>query len=102
MIQFICKNTIFKGGIILNKSATVVARINPTIKKKVSLIFEHLGITTSEAVNLFYNQVLLNNGLPFEVKIPNESTLKVFKDSDEGKNLNTYKNVDDMLKSLKF
>lgn len=29
-----------------------------------------LGIPASNAINMFYKQIILNRGLPFEVKIP--------------------------------
>jgi DNA-damage-inducible protein J len=87
--------------ILLAKTATVVARVEVDVKQNVESIFKSVGLTTSEAVNLFYHQVLLNKGLPFEVKVPNSATLQVFKDTDEGKNLNTYDSAEEMLSSLK-
>ena len=44
-------------------------RINPRIKEEVSPILSDLGISLSEAINMFLHQVKLNNGLPFELKI---------------------------------
>ena len=43
-------------------------RINEKIKKEVTPILSDLGISLSEAINMFLHQVKLNNGIPFEVK----------------------------------
>ena len=52
------------------RTANVNVRVDPEIRKKASDILEKLGMTESGAINMFYNQIVLNNGLPFEVKIP--------------------------------
>lgn len=52
------------------KSEMLHARIDAELKEKVESIFAQLGITTSEAIKMFYKQVELNGGLPFELKIP--------------------------------
>ncbi len=69
---------------------------------QVENIFKKLGLTTTAAINLFYHHVLINNGIPFELKIPNDETIKVFEETDRGENLNSYENVDDMFASLKL
>lgn len=43
-------------------------RINDNIKKEVTPILEDLGLSLSEAINLYLHQIKLNNGIPFEVK----------------------------------
>lgn len=43
-------------------------RINPKIKEEVTPILEDLGLSLSEAINMFLHQIKINNGLPFEVK----------------------------------
>lgn len=82
------------------KTAMIRARTEPKLKKNVELIFEKLGLSSTEAINMFYMQVWLRKGIPFEIKIPNRLTLKAFKDSDEGKNMKSFKNVNDLMKDL--
>ena len=54
----------------------------------VERIFESLeGLTASQAINLFYHRVELENGLPFELKIPNSKTLRAMKDVENNKDL---------------
>ncbi len=52
------------------KSANLYARIEPDVKEKAESILAALGIPASNAINIFYKQIILQRGLPFEVKIP--------------------------------
>ena len=52
------------------KSANLYARIEPEAKEKAESILSALGIPASSAINMFYKQIILQRGLPFEVKIP--------------------------------
>ena len=52
------------------KSANLYARIEPDVKEKAESILATLGIPASNAINMFYKQIILQRGLPFEVKIP--------------------------------
>ncbi len=45
-------------------------RVNDNIKKEVVPILDDLGISLSEAINMFLHQIKLNNGIPFKVKYP--------------------------------
>ena len=82
------------------KSATVRARIEPKLKEEVETLFHQLGLSTTEAINIFYNQVRLRKGLPFSIVVPNKTTKKTFKDTDAGKNLLRCDSVDDMFDKL--
>lgn len=52
------------------KSANLYARIEPEVKEEAERILAVLGIPASNAINMFYKQIILQKGLPFEVKIP--------------------------------
>ena len=52
------------------KSANLYARIEPEVKEQAESILSALGIPASNAINMFYKQIILNRGLPFEVKLP--------------------------------
>ncbi|MBO5366486.1 MAG: type II toxin-antitoxin system RelB/DinJ family antitoxin [Peptococcaceae bacterium] len=52
----------------MNKSTTFTFRLNPEVKQEASDLFESLGITLSDAINLFLHQSLREGGLPFNVK----------------------------------
>lgn len=83
------------------RTAMIRARTEPALKSEVERILKELGMTSTEAVNLFYRQVKLQKGLPFDVKIPNKTTLETFRKTDEGKELNEYKNMKAFLKKMK-
>jgi len=84
----------------MNKTSTVRARIEPDLKNKAEQVFRDLGLTTTQAITLFYRQVELRNGLPFDVVIPNETTRRTFSDTDAGRNLVVCENADDMFRKL--
>lgn len=52
------------------KSANLYARIEPEVKEQAETILAALGIPASNAITMFYKQIILQNGLPFEVKLP--------------------------------
>lgn len=85
----------------MSKSAMIRARTEPKLKNTVERIFHTLGLSVSEAINLFYHKVKLEKGLPFDVKIPNKKTLKAMEDVEKKRNLHSYRNPDDMLDDLK-
>jgi len=82
------------------KTALINARTERELKDEVKIILKTLGLSTTEAINIFFRQVKLRKGLPFPVEIPNEETLKTFRDSEAGKGLIECKDVDDMFKKL--
>lgn len=67
------------------KSAMVRARIEPRLKDSAEKCFAHLGLTATQAITLFYRQVELQRGLPFELTVPNEDTIEAANELDSGK-----------------
>lgn len=59
------------------KSANLYVRIEPEVKEQAESILSALGIPASNAINMFYKQIILNRGLPFEVKIPSSRPVSV-------------------------
>ena len=55
------------------KSANLYARIEPDVKEQAEAILASLGIPVSNAINMYYKQIILHRGIPFEVKLPNRS-----------------------------
>ncbi len=82
------------------KEAMIRARVEPHLKAEVEDIFQELGLSITEAITLFYRQVKLNKGLPFEVRIPNETTLKTFQETDAGRKVVRTKDAREMFKKL--
>ncbi len=84
------------------KTGTVHARIEPTLKNETEELFHELGLSVTQAITLFYKQVQMRKGLPFDVVIPNETTYRTFEDTDAGRNLLVCKDADDMFRKLKI
>ena len=66
------------------KSANLYARIEPEVKEKAESILAALGIPASNAINMFYKQIILQKGLPFDVKLPSERPVDISVLSEAG------------------
>jgi addiction module RelB/DinJ family antitoxin len=78
------------------KSANLYARIEPDVKEQAESILSALGIPASNAINMFYKQIILNRGLPFEVKIPAARLVNVAELSEAELNAELEKGYADM------
>ena len=80
------------------KTAYIRTRVQPQIKKDADRVFNRLGISTSEAISVFLRQVSLQNGMPFDLKIPNEVTRAALReDLSQAKQ---YTDVDTMFEDI--
>jgi DNA-damage-inducible protein J len=59
----------------MTKTETIQFQIEPELKTAAENILQRLGLSTTEAVTVFLNQVILNEGLPFEVKLPSQKNI---------------------------
>lgn len=83
-------------------SDRIHTRIEPNLKKDVASILNQLGLSESEAIRMFYNQIKIHHGLPFSVKIPNAETLNAFDESDNNENtLRRHNSFDSFESSIK-
>ena len=83
------------------KSANLYARIEPDVKEQAESILAALGIPASNAINMFYKQIILNRGLPFEVKLPTVRPLNVAEMTEAELNAELEKGYADMLAGRK-
>lgn len=79
------------------KSANIYARIEPDVKEQAESILSALGIPASNAINMFYKQIILQRGLPFEVKIPSSRPIDMSTLSEEKLNAELEKGYADMI-----
>lgn len=82
------------------QTEVIHARIDPTLKKNAERIFGKLGMTTTDAIRMFFRQVEMRKGLPFDVRIPNAETQATLRKSKAGKDLHRAKNIDDLFDQL--
>lgn len=57
------------------RTANVFVRVEPEVKEQAEQVLDYLGIPMSNAVNMFLRQVVLQKGLPFDVKIPSDTPI---------------------------
>jgi DNA-damage-inducible protein J len=85
--------------VTIMKTAAVHSRIQPEIKEQAERILQRLGLSPTEAIRMFYTQIALRNGLPFDVAIPNEETIKALEDSRNGRNLERFDSTEELFES---
>lgn len=79
------------------KTANLYARIEPEIKEQAEAILSALGIPVSNAINMFYKQIILQKGIPFDVKLPSDYPVDISRISEEQLNGELEKGYLDML-----
>ena len=84
----------------MNRTATIRARVEPGLKNDVEKLLHRLGVTTTEAITMFYSQIRLRQGLPFPVELPNATTRRTFEATDRGEDINTFDSLDKMVEAL--
>ncbi|MDP1859146.1 MAG: type II toxin-antitoxin system RelB/DinJ family antitoxin [Gemmatimonadaceae bacterium] len=69
------------------KSATVRARVAPQLKARAERVLEKLGLSATTAITLYYEQIVLRCGIPFDVVLPNATTRRAMRDAESGRGL---------------
>jgi len=80
------------------KTQTTI-RVEETSYRKAKEILSQMGLNYSQAISVFNNMIVLNQGLPFQLKIPNNATKKAL-DELENRDGKTFKNVDELFDDL--
>lgn len=78
------------------KTGYINARVEKKLKKEAEEVFRDVGVNTSDAVSMFLKQVVLQQGLPFEVRIPNKAMRKSIADLRAGKGLVHYGSTEEL------
>ncbi len=84
----------------MSRTVTVRARMAPGLKSEVEALLEQLGVSTTDAINMFFSQIRLRKGIPFSINVPNKITRQTFDATDRGEDLHAYKNLDELFKAL--
>lgn len=84
----------------MTKSATIRARVEPSLKTEVETILSTLGLTASEAIHILYRQIKLQKGLPFDVRIPNETTARTLRLARKGKGVKHFSTKEELFRDL--
>jgi DNA-damage-inducible protein J len=63
--------------------------LDSEMKEQAKSIFKKYGVSLSDAINMFLAQSVMERGLPFEMKIPNDETIQAIEDARNGVNCDT-------------
>lgn len=78
----------------MKKQTTI--RVDQENYLQAKAILKYLGLSYSQAINVFNNMIVFHKGLPFEIKIPNDETLAAMSEADQ---LNgDFVSIDDFMK----
>jgi len=88
------------GGELMSKTAMVRARVEPDLKDHAEHVFHRLGLNATQAITMFYRQVELRDGLPFDVVVPTATTKRTLEASEAGRDLVVCEDADDMFQKL--
>jgi len=70
-----------------NEKTRTNVYLDTNMKKKAQEIFKQYGMGLSDAFNIFLSQSVMEKGIPFQIKIPNDNTTRVIQDARKGKNM---------------
>jgi DNA-damage-inducible protein J len=73
-----------RSGNMATHTDKIQARIEPTLKTAAESILRKVGLSSTDAIRLFYKQVELRKGLPFAVEIPNRKTIAATRELERG------------------
>ncbi len=79
------------------KTGTVHVRIEPALKREAEETFSALGLSVSEAVTLFYEQVAMQGRLPFLSRVPNATTREALRQVRTGEGVTEYASLDELM-----
>lgn len=84
----------------VSKSAMIRARVDPKLKIRAEALLAHLGLSATSAITLFYRQVVLRRGLPFELHVPNAVTQRAIQSARAGRGVIRADSIDELLVQL--
>ena len=90
----------------MSKTTSMNIRIEPNLKKQVEEILTDLGMNISDAVTIYFKQIVLTDSIPLQIKRPkfNKETLEAIKEADEimkhPDDYKSYNNVYEMIEEI--
>jgi DNA-damage-inducible protein J len=87
----------------MGHEARISSRIDAELKQKADSILAEIGMKPSQAITLFYTQIVRQRGLPLSLKIPNEETIAAMqeaRDPEFRKNAKRYKSAQELFDDL--
>ena len=78
------------------RTSNIFARVEPKVKEEAESILNQLGIPMSNAVGMFLRQVVIQRGIPFDIKLPPQKPLSISEMTKEQFDIEISKGIDDI------
>ena len=82
------------------KSAEIRARVEPKLKKESMKVLKKPGLSESEEIRILLKGLVIHQGIPFDLRIPNEDTIRAIEDTENGKTIGPFYSVGELMKEL--
>ena len=80
------------------RTANIYTRVDPDTKEQAETILNQLGIPMSNAIGMFLKQIVIQKGIPFEMKLPSSTPLSISSMTKEQFDIEMQKGMDDIAK----
>ena len=84
----------------MTENEIIQAHVDLDLKREAEEIFAELGLSATEAITLFYRQVILHQGMPFDMRLPNVDTVNALQQARDGTRLTEYGGIDGLKAEL--
>jgi DNA-damage-inducible protein J len=84
----------------MGADTTISVRVDSKTKEEARLILEHLDMSLTEAITVYLKQIIYHRGIPFELRIPNEVSLRALREAERGEGLKSADTADELFEEL--
>ena len=84
----------------MSRTATINTRVDPTTKLMAKRVLGALDISMSEAISMYLKHIVLQKGIPFDIKIPNQVTAKAIEQLEAGDGVKTVSSHEELFDEL--
>ena len=84
----------------MSLNASVNVRVSKKVKTDAENVLSKLGLTMSDAVNIYLRQIALRGGIPFDLKLPNRKTVPAMRDVQGRRNLESFTDTESLKQGL--
>lgn len=64
----------------VSRTGYISARVEPRLKASAGRVLTKIGVSTSDAITMFLRQVVLRQGMPFDIRVPNAQTRRAIEE----------------------
>lgn len=76
-------------------------KVKRSVKRQARKVFDDLGTNMTDAIRMFLVQVAIQKSIPFEIRIPNQTTIEALEEAEIKRiSLKSYTSAQEMFKDL--